>query len=76
MTNQIAKYLRSYIFFCQLCIQYAKTQYNCEKAFTVASKNPLKIAVGNGIFACQLVFLCGQRSECADLLRSYKYSTI
>jgi hypothetical protein len=31
----------------------------------------LKIAFGNGIFACKPMFSYGQRSECADLLNSY-----
>ena len=38
-------------------------------------KNPLKIAFGNGIFACKPMFSYGQRSECADLLNSYKMPT-
>ena len=33
----------------------------------------MKIAFGNRIFACKPMFSCGQRSECADLLNSYKY---
>ncbi len=37
-------------------------------------QNPLKIAFGNGIFACKPMFSYGQRSECADLLNSYKTS--
>ena len=34
----------------------------------------MKIACGNGIFACHPVFSYGQRSKCADLLNSYIYS--
>ncbi|MBS5464134.1 hypothetical protein, partial [Clostridium sp.] len=40
--------------------------------FTVTRKNPLKIAYGNGIFACWPMFSYGQRSKCADLLNSYQ----
>ncbi len=40
----------------------------------ITGKNPLKIAFGNGIFACKPMFSYGQRSECADLLNSYMYS--
>ncbi len=36
----------------------------------------MKIAFGNGIFACKPMFSYGQRSECADLLNSYKSSII
>ncbi len=35
--------------------------------------NPLKIAYGNGIFACWPMFSYGQRSKCADLLNSYGF---
>ena len=34
----------------------------------------MKIAYGNGIFACQPMFSYGQRSKCADLLNSYQVS--
>ena len=47
---------------------------NCSIALTVTGKNPLKIAFGNGIFACKPMFSYGQRSECADLLNSYVLS--
>ena len=35
----------------------------------------MKIACGNGIFACHPMFSYGQRSKCADLLNSYDYFT-
>lgn len=38
------------------------------------SKTPFKIGFVDGIFACKLRFLYGQRSKCADLLNSYTKS--
>ena len=42
--------------------------------FTDTSKNPFKIDFVDGIFASKLRFSYGQRSKCADLLNSYKFS--
>ena len=42
--------------------------------FTDTGKNPFKIDFVDGIFACKLRFLYGQRSKCADLLSSYTKS--
>ena len=36
----------------------------------------MKIACGNGIFACHPMFSYGQRSKCAALLNSYLFVTI
>ena len=42
--------------------------------FTDTGKIPFKIDFFDGIFACKLRFLYGQRSKCADLLSSYTKS--
>ena len=49
---------------------------NCSVPSQSRAKNPLKIAYGNGIFACWPMFSYGQRSKCADLLNSYGISIL
>ncbi len=54
-------------------LRYLNTR-NCSVPSQFTSKNPLKIAFGNRIFACKPMFSYGPRSECADLLNSYEYT--
>ena len=52
---------------------YSKFSY-LFSTFTDTGKNPFKIDFVDEIFASKLRFSYGQRSKCADLLNSYKFS--
>ena len=60
-------------------VQYLHTYRNLPRSFPsdawqVTRKNPFQIGCADGIFAFKPMFSYGQRSKCADLLNSYKFS--